>query len=122
MRPPPSLKRPMGPFPNDTQFGAGETKEIKPKLKRFSAPIELKSGKVRAVVSLDGERRGTTPFRGKIQTGLHTIELTMSDYQPYKRLIWVTRAGWREEVDFKKRTTLALSCRPFAGELSIDGI
>lgn len=122
IRPPKELERVFGPSSERYRVKPGETLSLTPNFKRFKVKLELRSGEVKSAVFLDGIRLGETPLRAQIETGYHTLELVASGRIPYKRPIWVNREGWREEINFERRTMLDLSCGPFAGVLSVDGV
>jgi hypothetical protein len=54
-------------------------------LARGEGEIWVRSNALEAYVALDGQRVGTTPWRGKkIETGPHTIRIERDGYQPYQ--------------------------------------
>jgi hypothetical protein len=55
-------------------------------LARGEGQIWVRSSALEAVVLLDGERVGTTPWRGKeVETGPHTVRIEREGYEPYEQ-------------------------------------
>ncbi len=122
VRPPSGAESVFAPSSQRIEVRAGAVVKVKPVWRRHRARLTLSSGDVRSEVFIDGERVGYTPLARTLDTGPHTIELKADEYTPYRKLIWLTQAGTKSEVDFEKRTTLEVSCSPLKGLIQVDGL
>ena len=52
-------------------------------------PIEITSDPVGAVLTIDDEKAGSTPYAGKQKPGMHTIQATYPEFLPERRQIMV---------------------------------
>jgi hypothetical protein len=122
VRPPLAAESVYGPSSQKINIKAGEVVKIKPSWKRHRARLDIRTSGVKSKVLLDGIKIGTTPYRGYAETGAHTLELVATNFSSYRKLIWLTKEGYQSDIDFKKRTTLTISCAPFKGHIEVDGM
>ncbi len=100
-----------------------EMARLELKLERGKALLKVISSPLEATVFLDGKEVGPTPQTIRdIDTGRHTLRVTMEGYLPYERTIELNSgAEERVNIELARFASLSVLSDPFEATVFLDG-
>ena len=122
VRPPLSAESVYAPSSELIRVRVGQETKIKPTWKHHRSRFTVNTASQKSEVVVDGKTMGYTPFSSYLQSGLHQLEVRSSQSSPYRKVIWLTRKGVKLDINFEKRTTLSIDCKPISGMIYLNGL
>lgn len=122
VRPPLSAESVYAPSSELIRVKVGQETKIKPTWKHHRSSFSVRTASQKSEVFIDGRFIGSTPYNGVLKSGLHQLEVSSPQSTPYRKVVWLTREGMNLDINFERRTTLSIDCKPITGLIYLDGL